>query len=126
VYPTVLDVIGARPPRDISGHSLTPKTNAQPEGRVSYSNWGSWLAVRNDRYSLVLEGAKRESRVYDLDADPHERAPLAIADRRTDTRDLENLSRRWVEVMGARVEGKTETRGSKELVERLRSLGYVQ
>ncbi len=126
VYPTILDVIGVRLPGGLSGRSVRPESSEPIQSRVSYSNWGSWLAIRTDRYSFVLPGTNDSPRVYDLQTDPQERAPLAASVLSADIRPLEELARKWRETVGDRVNGKTETRGNKELMQRLRSLGYVQ
>lgn len=95
VTPTLLDLVGVAPAADMDGYSLAALARGEPDarfvdrprafGRLLYGPNG-WASLLGARKWISREGAEQ---VFDLTADPHEKAPLSDADRMAGRRALE-------------------------------------
>jgi len=131
VMPTLVSRAGGGVPPAAAGENLVSVLDGGTveEGRVllamATTTGPEWIALRAGDYKLIRNQATGETRVFDLAADPGERANLA--DRRPD------LARRLTEALGERMgdaqqAGLFEPAGqppSKETRALLRSLGYT-
>jgi len=85
LYPTLVDLCGLPPRRDLEGRSLRPLLDdpAAPWGHAAFSigaknNEPAWLAVSTDRFRYVeYADARRRPELYDIQADPREWTNLA-------------------------------------------------
>ncbi len=83
VFPTLLDLAGARPPKDvvIDGRSFvwafTGRPRTGPARDWIYSQLGPKRVIRDKRFKMYWDG-----RLYDLIADPAERLDLGESDNR--------------------------------------------
>ena len=129
LVPTILDLIGAPRPDGLRGRSLRPLlgrrgTSVPEQGIYSealYSRyhfgWSELTALTDARLRFIR--APREE-LYDLDRDPDEQENLA-GDRPRTVRDMRVA---LDQLLGGRtIEPPSEV--SEEVVQRLRSLGYV-
>lgn len=77
VAPTLLDLLGVPVPADYEGTTLL-----DPHARraFAFTDWGDpLLAVRDGAWKYVLDAATGADLLFDLAADPQERADLAAA-----------------------------------------------
>jgi arylsulfatase A-like enzyme len=139
IAPTVLDVLGLPAARSHEGISLRSAASgalvasatelaagAAPAGSapalVAPAEMREWKTLVEDRWKLVTTVAGRFA-LYDLEADPGERASVAAAHR--------DLAREMAARLAGLVEPVSvhelaETELSDELRDRLRALGYVE
>jgi arylsulfatase A-like enzyme len=134
VVPTLLAGAAADAPARLDGRSLLPllergrdATAASAErpifGEADHNNEQEDITrmVRQGRYKLHHNRLTKAFALFDLDADPAERAELSGA-----RPDMERALRRALEsFMTTEVAGGSRGRLSPEQVEKLRSLGYV-
>ncbi len=84
-YPTLVDLCGLPPRRDLEGRSLRPLLDnpTAPWEHAAFSigarnNEPAWLAVSTDRFRYVeYADARRRPELYDIQADPREWTDLA-------------------------------------------------
>lgn len=130
VLPTILDLLGLSPPRNLSGQSLVPHLRGQKtEDLASYAEtlyprenygWSELLGLADGRWKYIL-APKPE--LYDLADDPGEEKNLVNEQPQT----AAQLSRRLAAVI-VRKEPGTRSPGrrvSSEEEMKLRSLGYL-
>jgi uncharacterized sulfatase len=84
LYPTLADLAGLAPPKDLQGASLKPLLDDPASGweRAAYSqverNGFPGYSVRTERWRYVeWDDAKKGVQLYDEEADPHEYVNLA-------------------------------------------------
>jgi arylsulfatase len=125
VAPSVLAVLGIEPPPSFAGRSLfAPGGEASaPNAEVWHECWG-WerlAALRTPDWLLVRDVPAGTTEVFDLAADPGERAPLAPGARPG----TEELARRLATFAARRPADESPPELDPALLERLRALGYV-
>lgn len=78
VVPTLLDLLGLEAPGAVRGRSLLegPPDAARPLVASLDLSGQRWESLREGRWKLLRNRDSGETRLYDTDADPHERAPL--------------------------------------------------
>ena len=84
-YPTLVDLCGLPPRRDLEGRSLRPLLDdpIAPWDHAAFSigaknNEPAWLAVSTDRFRYVeYADPRRPPELYDIQADPREWTNLA-------------------------------------------------
>jgi len=125
VMPTILELAG-QPARHSDGRSLSPLMRGTDDHREAYAEslyprrigWSALASLRDDRYKFI-EAPKPE--LYDLDNDPFEQQNLAATRIST----VEAMRRRLEAIASASTPASTPAPVSKELRERLASLGYA-
>jgi arylsulfatase len=138
IYPTVLALLDAEAPAELQGKSLLdavegradPHRAVFSEARVPKnkrpSRWGQTVAVRADGWKLIYNRTKRRAELYHLAADPAETRDL-IASEPDQARKLVRLLRAFDQDNARRSHWRKGQEGLPEdVVEGLRSLGYVQ
>jgi arylsulfatase A-like enzyme len=92
VAPTLAGLVGVSPSVTMKGRALVTET--EPRSILAATRWpGAEIAVRDNRWKLVMAQAGASASLYDIVADPAERHDLAERHR-----DLAaTLSRRAVE-----------------------------
>lgn len=117
LYPTLLELLGQPIPDGLLGRSIFDSLKG---GLIFSQGEENWAVIRG-KEKLIVEGDGRKL-LFDLETDPKESRDLAAA-RPERLRDLVAL------VEAARVDAfgapETETELSPEVIERLRSLGYL-
>jgi len=138
IVPTVLDVVRVRPPSDLDGKSLlallTP--GAEEGERDAFSEFllfGSeeQKSLRTGRFKIIYTFETRRIKLFDLQEDPEERQNVAKDHVPVASRLLKRLDE-WVKET-RRAAGAAERPGDtvvvsheKEIIERLKALGYVK
>ncbi|MEW5901600.1 MAG: sulfatase-like hydrolase/transferase, partial [Acidobacteriota bacterium] len=133
LMPTVLDILGLKVPREVSGRSLLPFIlgRKQAKERLGYSEtyypryhygWSELASLRTARYKYI--SAPRHE-LYDLKQDPSEQ--FNIYSREKDLAEkfageLKTLRQRWTE---AGKEDRGPGKLDDETLEKLQALGYV-
>ncbi len=127
LMPTLLDVVGLSIPDGIDGVSLRGGgAPPAPAARLSYMEtytpwygfqWSPLRGLRSDAWKFI-EAPRSE--LYDLEADPREKANLLERDE-----GKRNAWRRALAEIGVERSASTETEMDAETVEKLRALGYV-
>jgi arylsulfatase len=138
LYPTILALLGAEPPAELQGKSLfdaiegraDPHRPVFSEARVPKnkrpSGWGQMVAVRADGWKLIYNRTKRRAELYHLAEDRAETHNL-IAQEPDQARKLVRLLRAFDQDNARRSHWRKGQEGLPEdVVEGLRSLGYVQ
>lgn len=115
IYPTVLDTVGLEATGMMDGRSLRTKSS-----RPAFTYWNDWHVVREPRWKLVQRGD--ELLLFDLKADPRETNDLADEQPAVVRRLLDESSNRLQEIEATAEELHDI---SREEVEHLRSLGYL-
>jgi arylsulfatase len=138
IYPTVLALLGSEIPAALQGKSLfdaiegraDPHRPVFSEARVPKNkrpaSWGQLVAVRADGWKLIYNRTKRRAALYHLADDPAEQNDL-IASEPAKARELVRLLRQFDQENAKRSHWRKGQEGLPEdVVEGLRSLGYVQ
>jgi len=138
IYPTVLALLGSRIPAELQGKSLfdpiegdaDPHRPVFSEARVPRNKRpagrGQIVAVRADGWKLIYNRTTRRAELYHLAQDPAERNDL-IAREPDKARELARLLRSFDQDNARRSRWRKGQEGVPEdVVEALRSLGYVQ
>lgn len=130
LYPTVLDALGIPAERKMYGRSLLPAARGEPaEPRTVFSNRSKWMSVTDGRLRLHVDwnGVEPEE-LFDLRADPGERAPLALSDEDPDLARLRAAAQEWYDLgreLRERRRGKGGGKLNRSLREDLEALGYL-
>jgi arylsulfatase A-like enzyme/Flp pilus assembly protein TadD len=133
VMPTVLDLLGISPPRDVQGESLLPlvrdprrewRSEALQESRFNelHYGWAPLRALRDGRYKYV-EAPTPE--LYDLRADPGETRNLAPSDPSRAQAMRSRLGRLADALSAADLGRSAASHPAPEAREALQALGYV-
>ncbi len=131
LFPTLLDLAGAKPSPIVQGESLVPLVwrgdGPPPPERTAFSRAGPRAyAVRRGRYKLRIRRGE-ERALYDLQTDPYETHDL-VAERPRTARRLQRQLEVWIkqEAALARAMGAATTRQlPPEVIKELRALGYI-
>jgi arylsulfatase A-like enzyme len=139
VLPTILDLAGIEIPEDVQGSSLrslmegsddrgeeTPPAYSETHRFERPYRGGILRGIRTPRWKLTTQERDGERALYDLRNDPKEKRNV-ISDHRDTAADLQRLMHRMIEDHSP--EGKEVDREfdpSKETIEKLKALGYVQ
>lgn len=148
VAPTILELVGAEPEPRFEGRSLVPFLTREASLRSRFAEWigsrgapadrdivlelpptGSKMDLRlhhdglvRERQKLLVE-RKGETRLFDLEKDPEERAP--IASDQTLRGQLHEALTQHLAALAARANPTRETQPLDEATkEKLRALGY--
>ena len=124
VAPTVLDSLGIAPPTPFDGISLWPNLTAveplpqRPLFAEGVLYGAPQTAVVNWPQKMIIDHAKGERDVYDLEEDPRERDSLA-----SESRDLVAAFCRHLQT--GEESDRAPVTPSQEVTDQLRSLGYL-
>lgn len=80
VYPTVCDLVGAKPPTGIDGKSFRPVIEGKARAvrtELLLAYLGKQRAVRNERWKLIRYPGVNVTQLFDLQTDPDETKNLA-------------------------------------------------
>ncbi len=119
LYPSLLELLGRPKPEGLVGRPIL----LSPADRSILSQGTSGWAVFQDREKLIAE-AGRDRLLFDLDADPREARSLA-ASRPERVAALAALAEAALAGDGGAEAPEIETELSPEVIDRLRSLGYL-
>ncbi len=134
VTPTILELIGLSTPKDVMGHSLVPlfSGGSFPPNRVAVSELASlgrkMKSFRRRDWKLIRDEVTGRSWIYDLHADPEELHPLQDPDSpmvKAIQRAARLAEQRLTEAAPSPQSPDNEAAISPEVLEKLRSLGYV-
>ena len=125
--PTLMTLVGQPVPATVSAPSLLPwlvgRPPAEPPYKVLAAESNGMFSIRNERFKLVAQPAKKSFELYDLEADPGERHDVA-AERPAEVEALRSAFRAWH--AGLHPLAMSSTQLDAETEEGLRSLGYIQ
>ena len=125
--PTLMTLVGQPVPATVSAPSLLPwlvgRPPAEPPYKVLAAESNGMFSIRNERFKLVAQPAKKSFELYDLEADPGERHDVA-AERPAEFEALRSAFRAWH--AGLHPLAMSSTQLDAETEEGLRSLGYIQ
>lgn len=125
--PTLFELVGQPVPDGVSAPSLLPWLAGEARERspvpAVFAESNGMFAVRTDRFKMVVTPAEKRYQLYDLEADPAERADLA-ASRPEELRELQLQLRRWQG--GLRPVRPEAAVLDQETAEDLKALGYLQ
>jgi arylsulfatase A-like enzyme len=129
IYPTVLGTLGIPIPRHLFGENLLPLEELAALERVVFSDREPLVMLRSREHGLLVDYDQGNLSFFDLTTDPGELTPLA--DYREDQAflQLRGIFDQWYERYLARAaiqEGGDGAQMSEELLESLKSLGYVE
>lgn len=139
IYPTVLELLGAEIPKELQGKSLLagvegdadPNRPVFAEARLNRRhrewNFGQFVAVRSGGWKLIYNRTRKNAELYHLAQDPGETRNLIDQERRK-TRELLALVAAFDRENALH---RHESQGGpealpKDVVDGLRSLGYIQ
>jgi arylsulfatase A-like enzyme len=128
IVPTVLDYLGLGTGGEVfEGRSLRPvlEEGSGASGELQYALQGTFRSAADGRHKLIQDLATGTASLYDLEADPGEKADVLRRDRRTYFRLRDALSG-WVTRAEGKGTGDESVRKAREAEERLRSLGYIE
>lgn len=138
IYPTILALLGAEIPAALQGKSLLDAIEGGGDSRRPVfsearvprnkrpAGWGQMVAVRADGWKLIYNRTKRRAELYHLAEDPAEKTDL-IAREPEKARELVRLLRAFDQDNARRSHWRQGQEGlPDDVVEELRSLGYVQ
>jgi arylsulfatase A-like enzyme len=124
VFATILSISGLPIPKSISGKPFGNSTSpavGEYEGRQT----GQQRVLYEGNYKLMHYERGRAFELYDLDKDPQEQNNLANI--KTDKRqELEHKLSEWIQVHKPRYAASEKESVSKETIDQLRNLGYIQ
>jgi arylsulfatase A-like enzyme len=130
VMPTVLELLGERPPASVQGASLLPLARGEPLSLLAlgeswypryHYGWSELVSVQDGRYKLIR--APRPE-LFDLREDPRETVNLAARDpQRTET--MAGALARLLAQQGANAAAHKPAAMDAETAEKLEALGYV-
>lgn len=128
ILPTLLAVAGLRSPVPLAGSNLLDLIRQTPD-RLVWSGHRSSVAVRNLRWTFHADYSSTPPRLlwYDRTASPWEDSPIT-GEPPQETKRLRLAAEMWFQKELTRQARVSPGRGklSRELVQRLRSLGYLR
>jgi arylsulfatase A-like enzyme len=130
IVPTILDLLGEEAPSSMQGRSFAARVRGDGDTseRDVYLDSGlqerPHKAIRAGRWKLTLDLVQRRYRLFDLDEDPGEVAPIEPDLRHPVSRRLRESLNRWLEEVRA-ARPAPEAPLSEAEAARLRELGYL-
>ena len=125
--PTLMALVGQPIPPRVSAPSLLPwlagPRPAAPPYRILAAESNGMFEVRDERFKLLAQPAKKSFELFDLEADPGERRDIA-AEHPAEFEALRSAFRAWH--AGLHPLAMRSTQLDAETEEGLRSLGYIQ
>ncbi len=125
--PTLMSLVGQPVPPAVSAPSLLPWLVGRPPAEAPYrilaAESNGMFSIRNERYKLLAQPAKKSFELFDLEADPGERRDVA-AEHPAEFEALRSAFRAWH--AGLHPLAMSSTLLDSETEEGLRSLGYIQ
>lgn len=125
--PTLMALVGQPIPPAVSAPSLLPwlagPRPAEPPYRILAAESNGMFEVRNERFKLLAQPAKKSFELFDLEADPGERRDVA-AEHPAEFEALRSAFRAWHADLHPLAMSSTQLDAETE--EGLRSLGYIQ
>lgn len=115
IFPTVLDTVGIEIEGSVDGQSLRERRS-----RPAFAYWNEWQVVRESKWKLIQRG--QEILLFDIEADPKETIDISQEKPAVVRRLLTESTNRLREIEATAEELHSL---SREEVERLRSLGYL-
>lgn len=125
LFPTVLALAAAPPPEGVSGRSLLPLDALDRQKRLSISNIGQRVVLRNERWALHLDEAGAVVSIHNRRNDPQERVPVAPETDDPGLQRLRAAAEAWRLAWQSEPESAEGKELSRELTESLRALGYL-
>lgn len=133
LVPTILDYL--RLPETgykFEGRSLRPliegdeeEEEGAPAERHQYALQGTFRSASDGRYKLIQDLGAGSFSLFDLVADPGEKADVLVRERRAFFRLRDSLTH-WIGLSEGKGTERESLRKALEAEERLRSLGYIQ
>lgn len=125
--PTLMALVGQPIPAAVSAPSLLPwlvgPPPAEPPYRILAAESNGMFEVRNVRFKLLAQPAKKSFELFDLEADPGERRDVAV-EHPAEFEELRSAFRAWHS--GLHPLSMSSTQLDAETEQGLRSLGYIQ
>lgn len=125
--PTLMALVGQPIPPGVSAPSLLPwlagPRPAEPPYGILAAESNGMFEVRNERFKLLAQPAKKSFELFDLEADPGERRDVA-AEHPAEFEALRSAFRAWHASLHPLAMSSTQLDAETE--EGLRSLGYIQ
>jgi choline-sulfatase len=125
--PTLMDLVEQPIPAAVSAPSLVPWLLGKPPTRSPFpilaAESNGLFGIRNERFKLVAQPAKRTFELFDLVADPGEKRNVA-SEHPAELEELRSAFRSWRAGLEPIAAAPTEL--DSETIEGLRSLGYIR
>ena len=132
LVPTILDYLGIKSGYPFEGRSLRPLIDGHDEGdedapaeRYQYGMQGTFRSASDGRYKLIQDMGAGTFSLFDLSADPAEKADVLRRERRAFFRLRDSLTG-WIGRSEGQGQESESVRKAKEAEEKLRSLGYIE
>jgi arylsulfatase A-like enzyme len=128
LFPTLVELTGARPDQEIDGCSLVPLLRGEARhseacalavSEIDEEGERPTLALRTGRWKFI--DGRRGPELYDLEADPGERTNLALTSPET-----ERFARLAAEFAARRGKARETTSENAALLDELKALGYLK
>ncbi len=128
ILPTVLSVLGIPVPDVVKGRSLLPLDSLEDEDRIAFSSVGRYVAVRSRDYTLIvdLDEADPAYAFYAINRDRNETAPVRGGDDNPAFLRLKAAAAAAFDQNAAAPPAGDTAPRDEELLQRLKSLGYVR
>ena len=127
LVPTILDYLGGRSGYPFAGRSLRPLIEGREEDaeRYQYSLQGTLRSASDGRFKLIQDLRAGTFSLFDLAADPAEKADVLRRERRAFFRLRDSLTG-WIGRSEGQGQESESVRKAKEAEDKLRSLGYIE
>lgn len=124
IAPTICDLVGLDVPKSFLGRSLVPLIEGKGslEDQAAYAVWKDFRAVRTPRWKLITRNEGKKKELYDISIDPNETLNLA----ESHPTEVLSLSRALSSKQLGESPEKDARKITTEIVEELKSLGYLQ
>lgn len=137
IVPTILGFTGAEIPATIDGRDLSPWLKKNNELKDTNLITGAYklrgherYMVRSEKFKLIFDKKKNREEFYNLDLDPNELNNLIKAiDKENTQKPYQKMKKRINELVSAysiNQSDKGKSKLTKEVLEELKSLGYLQ
>ncbi len=126
ILPTLLELLDVESDAEMRGRSLVPRLAGGEAPQRAFVDRGHVpkVAIRTDRYKVILDTKRDRFEAYDLERDPGESIDLLRVSPAAVPEDLRAALIEWLDGLES-PEGRTETAPlTEEQRERIRQLGY--